>query len=82
VGLYLTLLETSSLNTVNVGPNYVCCFSEYFIIGEEVILNNVIDREDVDLFPDQSNTDIILQLEVNCESDTGISMSSDLRNIS
>ncbi|XP_021934572.1 uncharacterized protein LOC110837076 isoform X2 [Zootermopsis nevadensis] len=54
---------------------------EYFTVGEEVILNNVIDREDENLFPDQSNTDIILHLEVNCESSTGIKTLSDLWNI-
>jgi hypothetical protein len=59
----------------------VCCFSDYFTDGQEVTLNKTIDREDGDLFPDQTSTDIILHLEVNCESDAVRNMSPDLWNI-
>jgi hypothetical protein len=37
-------------------------------VGGEIVLNKEIDREDSDLFPDQSNTDIILHLKLSCES--------------
>jgi hypothetical protein len=60
---------------------YVISETAFFTVGEEVILNNVIDREDLDLFPDQSNTDIILHLQVKCEGDIGISVSSDPWNV-
>jgi hypothetical protein len=48
---------------------FVVSCTDYFISGKEVVLNKAIDREDKELFPDQSNTDIILHLELNCESD-------------
>ena len=48
---------------------FVVSCTEYFRDGEEVVLNKKIDREDTELFPDQSNTHIILRLNVSCESD-------------
>lgn len=41
----------------------------YFIDGTEVVLNKAIDRENKELFPDQSSTYIILHLELKCEND-------------
>jgi hypothetical protein len=51
---------------------FVVSQTEYFIDGEEIVLIKTIDREDGDLFPDQSNTDIILQLQLTCESGTNM----------
>jgi hypothetical protein len=48
---------------------FVVSCTDYFIAGAQVVLNKSIDREDTDLFPDQSNTYIILHLEVSCGSD-------------
>jgi hypothetical protein len=48
---------------------FVVSCTDYFIDGGVVVLNKPIDREDTDLFPDQSNTYIILYLEQSCESD-------------
>jgi len=47
---------------------FVVSCTEYFIDGREVVLAKKIDREDTELFPDQSNTYIILHLELSCES--------------
>jgi len=47
---------------------FVVSCTDYFTDGGEVILNTPIDREDTELFPDQSNTYIILHLELSCES--------------
>jgi hypothetical protein len=51
---------------------FVVSCTDYFIDGTEVVLNKSIDREDKELFPDQSNTYIILHLELSCESDEKI----------
>jgi hypothetical protein len=48
---------------------FVVSCTDYFIDGEAVVLKKPIDREDTDLFPDQSNTYIIVHLELSCESD-------------
>jgi hypothetical protein len=48
---------------------FVVSCTEYFREGEVVALTKSIDREDTDLFPDQSNTYIILHLELSCETD-------------
>jgi len=42
---------------------------DYFTDGGEIVINTAIDRDDKELFPDQSNTNIILHLELSCESD-------------
>jgi hypothetical protein len=47
---------------------FVVSCTDYFTVGSEVILSKTIDREDKELFPDQSNTDIILHLDLNCKS--------------
>jgi hypothetical protein len=48
---------------------FVASCTGYFIDGTEVVLNKAIDRENKELFPDQSNTYIILHLKLKCESD-------------
>jgi hypothetical protein len=48
---------------------FVVSCTEYFSAGSEVALTKSIDREDKELFPDQSNTYIILHVNVSCESD-------------
>ena len=48
---------------------FVVSCTDYFIDGGDVVLNKSINREDKELFPDQSNTYIILHLELSCESD-------------
>jgi len=48
---------------------FVVSCTDYFIDGTKVVLNKPINREDKELFPDQSNTYIILHLELSCESD-------------
>jgi hypothetical protein len=53
--------------------------TDYFTVGGEIVLNKEIDREDADLFPDQSNTDIVLHLKLSCES--GTNMAHELWNI-
>ncbi|PNF19600.1 hypothetical protein B7P43_G16780, partial [Cryptotermes secundus] len=53
--------------------------NDYFTFGREIVLHKEIDREDADLFPDQSYTDIVLQLKLSCES--GMNMAHELWNI-
>ena len=48
---------------------FVVSCTDYFTDGGAVVLNKTIDREDTELFPDQSNTYIILHLELSCERD-------------
>jgi hypothetical protein len=46
---------------------FVISCTDYFTAGGRIELNKKIDREDTELFPDQSNTYIILHLELRCE---------------
>jgi len=48
---------------------FVVSCTDYFRAGGVVALNKSIDREDEELFPDQSNTYIILHLKASCEID-------------
>lgn len=48
---------------------FVVSCTDYFTDGGVVELITSIDRDDTELFPDQSNTYIILHVELSCESD-------------